>query len=58
MGKEKQPKGTTKPQQNAEKLADKLVTFRTFSQEEVKALIIRAYRSGWRDSLLDVITED
>ena len=68
MGKEQSPKGLegkskhggikSKSKANAERLAEKLVNFRTFSQEEVKALIVRAYQAGWRDSLIDVITEE
>jgi hypothetical protein len=68
MGKEQYQKGLevkskhdtikSKSKANAERLAEKLVTFRTFSEEEVKALIVRAYQTGWRDSLIDVITEE
>ena len=68
MGKEQSPKGLegkskqygikSKSKAKAESLAEKLVNFRTFSQEEVKALIVRAYQTGWRDSLIDVITEE
>ena len=48
----------SKSKAKAERLAEKLVNFRTFSEEEVKALIVRAYQTGWRDSLIDVITEE
>lgn len=57
-GKSKQDGIKSKSKVNAERLAEKLVTFRTFSEEEVKALIVRAYQTGWRDSLIDVITEE
>ena len=57
-GRSKQGGIKSKSKANAEQLAEKLVTFRTFSQEEVKALIVRAYQTGWRDSLIDVITEE
>lgn len=68
MGKKQSQKGLegkskhggikSKSKANAEQLAEKLVTFRTFSQEEVKVLIVRSYQAGWRDSLIDVITEE
>jgi len=68
MGKEQYQKGLegkskhggikSKSKAKAESLAEKLVNFRTFSEEEVKALIVRAYQTGWRDSLIDVITEE
>jgi len=58
MSKQKKQQIKSKSKANAEELAEKLVSFRTFGEEEVKALVIRAYQAGWRDSLLDVITED